>query len=380
MAVVTKPILLDATGRAMNEQLTRIADALGAQAGTTWKGVKRIVRENKGATYFPVGSQFLVYHDAYGRMLYDVVAHDHFKPRGAGADFHTMTLMAHDLLSDKVQFGACALYKAESGLSAGTYHFTIDTTVNRWDAGTYQFTLTQAIPAGGVVCISGADTSVLTTLKAQTFRANGNSQPAAANTNFIEQVSITQGSGGTALTTLCNMERVGRGWANYGESTARIWLNSAAGAGEWFEAITPYSMVNNVSYNLAGFLNGLDAELAEVLTACEYTTITNNVYEYGDDTVPPMHAYTVVDKVTVATAKELGINYGGSTDTTTVLAYFDGAENADRVKRLDGTAEIYITRSPEYSGVRSISSITTTGTRTTSNANGSYGIAPMFTI
>jgi hypothetical protein len=63
-----------------------------------------------------------------------------------------MTLQLHDQFPTALQFDAPeAFYYCETALTAGTYYFTIDSSYEPTnnDLASYQFTLTQGVPAGG---------------------------------------------------------------------------------------------------------------------------------------------------------------------------------------------------------------------------------------
>ena len=121
----------------------------------SFAAVREIVKGGGGKRYFPVGTQLSVPHTAYGggSLLFDVVAHDvHKNPNDLSA--HTMTLLMHDVIYGR-QADAIELLWAnnsDSALAAGTYNFTLYKGSNggqTYEDGTYQFTTTKPIPAGG---------------------------------------------------------------------------------------------------------------------------------------------------------------------------------------------------------------------------------------
>ena len=93
-----------------------------------------------------------VQHETYGEIIWDVVAHDYDKDPNGRME-HSMTLLSHDCVINSIQFDNTeALYKAETTMAAGTYHFTLgQDTIPVMGGKTLQFTLTKAVPAGGVV-------------------------------------------------------------------------------------------------------------------------------------------------------------------------------------------------------------------------------------
>ena len=128
MSEITKPIILDETGR-------RIADALGliaiAQAGSaanieSWESVQQIVRNGLGPKAFPVGARLTSAHSSYTSIEWDVVAHNqHKKPGDDSAP--TMTLLMHACIYGRMIDASEMLWAntGESALPAGTYNFTL---------------------------------------------------------------------------------------------------------------------------------------------------------------------------------------------------------------------------------------------------------------
>lgn len=122
-------------------------------AGLSWKDIQNIVRAGAGPAIIPIGYQFMVNHSVCGTQPWAVLGHNVHK-NAHNEDSPTMTIGAVPVLGT-LQFDAPeAIYYAESQLAAGTYHFTTDG-YDKWAAGTYQFTLTQAVPAGGQIVLNG---------------------------------------------------------------------------------------------------------------------------------------------------------------------------------------------------------------------------------
>ena len=134
-----------------------------------------------------------------------------------------------------IQFSAPqALYFAETGLAAGTYNFKLLTGYDVAYGGgkTYQFTLTQAVPVGGQLTFKW-DYNV------QALASKVYSWASQYDTTGIENVSVTEGTGGTALgeaNGIGNMghtQRVRYGSNNYAQSAIRQLFNSSAALGWW---------------------------------------------------------------------------------------------------------------------------------------------------
>ena len=321
---------------------------------TSWAQIQREVRLGHGAVLFPVGSQLTLKHSVYGDIAMDVVSHDTVKKAKLSEDgqaqydadgkitavenAHTMTLMAHDCIVNLQYDSAEAMYYAESGLAAGTYNFTVGAAYLQWAAGTYQFTLTQAVPAGGQLCIGGNAGRALTALKV-------NSYASASSTSVIESAAITSGSEGTSLgtlgTELNHAQRISYGSNNYKESALRQMLNSDAAAGSVWTAQTYFDRPPTWAASTAGFLNGCDTDFLDAIATAVVKCSANDTYECPTSmggTVTKNTAYEVADKIFMASATEVGLNGGGVADRSTLFQYYDGAEDADRIKTLSDAA------------------------------------------
>ena len=250
-----KPLMLDETGRELVSAVKLLAITQGAAPElTSWKEIQTAVRAGYGPVVLPVGSQLAVNHSVYGTRLFDVVAHDYLKSVH-DENAHTMTIQQHDLLPG-TQFDAPeAFYYAEAELPAGTYNFTLATAYSSWAEGTYQFTLTNPVPKGGQLAISGYADAAMTARQVRSY-AN------QTTTSATESVAITAGSGGTNLGTfgegLNHSHRVSYGSNNYKESAMRQFLNSSAAAGSVWTPQTKFDRPPSWQTSLAGYKNGLD--------------------------------------------------------------------------------------------------------------------------
>ena len=82
-------------------------------------------------------------------------------------------------------------------IAAGTYHFTLLAGYDTAYGGgkSYQFTLTKAVPAGGVIMFPWSYQKQASTVLVSTYESR-------TATTAIESVAVTEGTGGTALDTL----------------------------------------------------------------------------------------------------------------------------------------------------------------------------------
>ena len=361
----------------MNENLAKIAKAVGSQVDiSTWEGIQKAVRSGIAKDILPVGSQLAVNHSVYGTRLFDVVAHDYLKSVH-DENAHTMTIQQHDLLPS-TQFDAPeAFYYAETELAAGTYNVILATAYGGWAAGTYQFTLTQAVPAGGQLRINGYESAAITSLKVQSF-ANRTTNTAT------ESVAITAGSGGTNLGTfgegaINNIQRVSYGSNNYKESAMRQFLNSSAAAGSVWTPQTKFDRPPSWLTSLAGYKAGLDQDFLAVVGKVVLPCSANNIYEAPDSSITKGTAYTLNDEFYLASRAEIFGSHDVN-DGTVLFPFYEGAGNADRIKYRDGSAAGWWLRTPYSGGAYRVRLVGSDGTMSGNVACDACGLAPACTI
>ena len=379
MSIITnEPIILDSTGREIVDALKLIAVAQGAAPEfTSWKQIQTAVAMGYGPRYFPVGSQLAVNHSVYGTRLFDVVAHDYLKSVH-DENAHTMTIQQHDLLPG-TQFDAPeAFYYAEAELPAGTYNVILATAYGGWAEGTYQFTLTQAVPAGGQLRINGYESAAITSLKVQSF-ANRTTNTAT------ESVAITAGSGGTNLGTfgegaINSIQRVSYGSNNYKESAMRQFLNSSAAAGSVWTPQTKFDRPPSWLTSLAGYKAGLDQDFLAVVGKVVLPCSANNTYEAPDSSIIKGAKYTLNDEFYLASAREIFNTNWDVADDSKVFPFYEGAGNADRIKYRDGSAAHWWLRTPYSGNANGVRLVNSDGTMGGNVAVGSDGLAPACTI
>lgn len=273
-------------------------------------------------------------------LTWDVVDYDSTNKR--------VTLLLHDAFgtANMVFEPAQALMWCEEGLAAGDYTF-------KWNATQVYFTLTTAIPAGGQL---RANNTSFWTYESQS----------AIATLETGTVSTTEIAGATDLGKtgdglLNHHDRVSYGSNNFGESALYWWLNSDAAANILRTPVTKFSRAH--SYNVAGFMNGLDADFVAALDDVIWKCNTNNVYEcpqsLGGMTRGKSQTYTVTSKFALASEMEIFDSYGGMQDGSTIYDLYNGATADDRKKYRGTTAQTWWVRSPLWisaNGERGVSS------------------------
>ena len=361
----------------MNENLAKIAKAVGSQVDiSTWAGIQKAVRSGIAKDILPVGTQLAVNHSVYGTHLFDVVAHDYLKSV-YDENAHTMTIQQHDLLTS-IQFDAPeAFYYAEAELPAGTYNFTIATAFYHWVEGTYQFTLTKPVPKGGQLAISSHADVAMTALQVLSY-ANQTTM------TTTESVAITAGSGGTNLGTfdegLNHAHRVSYGSNNYKESAIRQFLNSSAAAGSMWTPQTKFDRPPSWLTSLAGYKNGLDQDFIAVVGKVVLPCSANNTYEAPDSSITKGTKYTLHDEFYLASAREIFNMNWDVADDSKVFYFYEGADNADRIKYRDGSAAFWWLRTSDSGDANYVRRVGSDGTVDNYTAHGASSLAPACTI
>ena len=187
-------------------------DALAAvMSVTSWEDVQKAVRSGIASKIFSIGDQLTCQRNGID-LVWDIIGIDHDTPADPQYS-HSLTLQLHDCFTEAMQFDAPeALYYAENELPAGTYHFT--------SSGTdYQFTLANAVPAGGQLMLEFANDTP----------ASVSIAPTKGDAVTETSIAVTTGSEGAAL----SINNIGytRGSSNYNKSALRQWLNSDAAVG-----------------------------------------------------------------------------------------------------------------------------------------------------
>lgn len=193
-------------------------------------------------------------------------------------------LQAHYAHPFGVQFShQRAFLRCPSGLAAGTYYVTIESS---W--GTHVqagdvvcFTLANAVPAGGRVAgMYGAPDQAKSSWRIYAYSADGKT--------VLETVTPTFTADGTDLGTikaitrngdLNSMQETAYGWNRWSTSALRQYLNSAAAVGAWWTAQDEWDIAPDQLTTKAGFLSGWPEELVNVLKEVKVVTYPNTVYD-----------------------------------------------------------------------------------------------------
>ena len=300
---VKKPILLDSTGQSilarLNEQNVYWSVLAEEQRKNTYSdisAISSIVRSNSLEVLkerFPIGDQIIVpwkdmddsAHNtdatAY-QVAWDLVDVREVEKKD-GTKVPGLVLQMHKCSAYGVQFSHNqAFYKATDGLAAGTYNFTLGDNWGKATTGTYQFTLNQAVPAGGLLGgLYSFDSNEYTAWTIESWAT-------ADAASYIESVSVTKGSEGTSLGTmryttvgtLNSMQRSSRGHNRYSTSAIRQYLN-ATGTG-WWTSQEDFD-IRPDQYGKHGFMSGFGDDFLAAIKPTKVVTALNTVEGYSTE-------------------------------------------------------------------------------------------------
>lgn len=318
MSVVTKPMLLDSTGRDIaallaqqNGYLAMIASGQRPELYKSMKEIANIVRAGtveSNAKIFPVGDQIIAPwidkddNNKEYQVAWDIINHI-LVTLATGEVVPGMQLQMHKCSAYGVQFDhQQAFMVCPDGLAVGTYNVTFG---SKWgskgaEANTsWQFTLTQAVPAGGL--LSGFES--LPDVATTAFKVK--SWATAKDADPIETATVTAGSEGTNLGTMAfnkatdgglnGMQQVAYGHNRWSTSALRQYLN-AAGA-NWFKPLEKFS-IRPDQYAKHGFMAGLSEDFLSAIKPVKVTTALNTAEGFdtsSEDTFDTFFLPALVD-------------------------------------------------------------------------------------
>lgn len=328
----------------------------------------------------PVVGDKIVVHETASTLVWDVLGIDCDTP--ADSQFtHSITLGLHDCLAGMVFDAREALFYCPDGLAAGTYNFKV--TQHTWVSSdvnkTFQFTLTQAVPAGGQIVLQ---VSYNVTIAGSTLKTYAS----ASATTEIETATITEGTGGTSLGDVNNaingntnsLQRGLLGNNRYSVSAMRQYLNSSAAAGSVWTPKHNFDRAPSWATSTAGFLNGMDEDFLSVIGEVTKVTALNTVSDGGG-------SETTTERFFLLSRSEV---YGGNEVTGgegaaypyyanySDLAAPGTGDDTNRIKYRNGSAQYWWLRSPFAGHTLSVRIVLATGNVSFSNAASTYGVAP----
>jgi len=309
MSTITNdPILLNETGLMMVDELKRqnvylamLAEGKRSEIYSSMSQIASIVRSNDvehNQQMFPIGDKIVMPwkdldDDGHNtdETAYQVdwnIVHHGLVERQDGSIVPGMFIQMDKCSAYGVQFShQQAFLNCPEGLAAGTYYISLGA---NWGthavAGkSYQFTLTQAVPAGGR--LSGFEG--MPDQAPANWRVKSWASPTAADP--IETVTLTEGTSGTSLGTMNSttlsetglncMQRVAYGHNSWSTSAIRQYLN--AKGQNWFASKEDFD-IRPDQYGKYGFMSGFSDEFLAAIKPIKVTTALNTVEGFATTT------------------------------------------------------------------------------------------------
>lgn len=334
---------------------------------STWTAIQKVVRTGMAPETFPIGTELTAEHDVYGDLTFVVVEHDHLLGV-TDPTAHTMTLGVKDTIASAQYDAPEAFYVADEELVAGTYNITLAETYESWLAETYEFTLTENLPVGGQLTISGDSSSALETLTVVAYADSNTTTP-------IETAVITVAATGTSLgefgNELNHVSRVAYGSGNYAESAIRQLLNSYEDAGDVWAPQTKYDRPPTWVATLRGFKGALDTELIDVIGTVSVPCAANSVYESPDSITTVGEKYVIDDDIYLLSRNEVFGTADTVADDSIHLSYYEDVDNRKK-------ADVWYLRTSNAPSV--VRSVDTDGAMDADAAEVANSFVPAFTI
>lgn len=292
MSFVTKPVLLDSTGQEIAKLLAQqngyLAMLASGQRPELYKSMKEIANVVRAGTVesnskvFPIGDQIIApWIDRDGgnkeyQVAWDIINHVPVT-LATGEVVPGMQLQMHKCSAYGIQFDhQQAFMVCPDGLAAGTYNVVFGEKFGDKGANantSWQFTLTQAVPAGGLLSGFESLPNVATTeFKVKSWAKGTDAAP-------METVAVTSGASGTNLGTMAlakatdgglnGMQQVAFGHNRWGTSALRQYLN-AAGT-DWFNPLEKFS-IRPDQYAKHGFMAGLSEDFLSAIKPVKVVT------------------------------------------------------------------------------------------------------------
>ena len=309
---------------------------------------------------------------------------------------HGMILQSEKVLYSLQHDAPEAFYYAEEGLAAGTYNITLGDNYDTSYGGgtTYQFTLTQAVPAGGQITLDWPYSKTpLQGTGVKTWASGSATTP-------IETVTPSAGSSGTSLGTLLvevqaasglnSIHRMRYGSNRWSTSAMRQHLNSDAKAGSVWTPQTVWDRAPSWVSSTAGFKHGLDPEFIKICGEVELLTALSTAA--GDTSSANATAgtgnETTVDKFFLPSRPEVFGGGDNNSDKGDAWQYYSansdvpgGSSNSgndsNRTKVTQaGSATYWWLRSPNVGYGYLVRYVHPAGYVYYTSANTSFGVAP----
>jgi len=369
-----KPVILNETGEEIAAALWGLNAILRERSELTFRQMKDAITSGAGAKLFPVGTTFTT---VKGNYVYPWAFMHHGKLPDGRPYADVRVIRAVNLLQFDSQE---AFYYCETALPAGTYHFNVPTAYNVCAAGNYQFTLANAVPAGGRLSFSVVPYST------DIIGENVNVYDAPNSFTILQTAVISSGSGGTSLGLLQaggdpdelninSLQRACFGSNNYAQSAIHQYLNSSKAAGTYWTSTNRFDNPPAWQGSEPGFMSKLPDDFLEIIEPVDIQTITNNVFE--TDGYTKNSSYSMRAMFWLPSRYQIFGSTEGADLSETQWDYYKGATDVDRIMYDNsGNARYQWLRSP-YPGYAYLPRVVgLTGALSSYAAYNSYAVSP----
>lgn len=278
-----------------------------------WNILKEVAHEGEFSDLYSIGDQFVdTWTDTVANRDYAYPWQFNHEGTVTLADGETLEkrpfLQCHYAHPFGVQFShQRAFLRCPSGLSAGTYYFTIESS---WGSNVTAgdivcFTLTQPVPAGGRISgCYGAPDQAKSNWRVYSHSADGKT--------VIETVTPTFSASGVNLGVqkyatrngdLNSLQEMAYGWNRWKTSALRQYLNSDAGVGNWWTAQDEWDIAPDQLTQKAGFLSGCSESFKEAIKTVAVKTYVNTVNDGGAEDYDITY-----DKVFIPSLEQIFVN------------------------------------------------------------------------
>ncbi|MBR3585054.1 MAG: hypothetical protein IKO00_03425 [Oscillospiraceae bacterium] len=325
----------------------------------------------------PASGDLIEVHETAGVVTFDVAAIDQHRPANPALK-HSISLLCTEAVAGFPYCPTQAAIVVKSGKLDKNVDYYVEIPAD-YDAsyhtgGNYlSFRLSEDVPAGGQVMIPWAYQQQLANVKIATYTAFSTT-PIESNVSVTVKSTVTQGTDyslgsltngeiqeqtlaySNSVVLLNNINRM-----RYGSNDARTscmlqWLSSDAASG-WHQQVSPFDRPQTTP--TAGFLHGMDPEFLQIIgkvklrsafnTVCKSLAGESNTATYYDgEYLAWLPSMTELGWGANNGVIETSPNADGNVENKP-LALFDGATNADRIRRNSGTARHWWLRSPHPS-------------------------------
>lgn len=301
MAEITKPIILDETGKALVERMDRQNMLLSIMAADKKQAIFEnitqiadLIRSNtveQNSVVFPVGSKIIVpWTDKVNNVEYSMpfnVVHHKEVELADGSIVPGMILQSNYATLNGVQFSHYqAFYYANAVLPAGDYNIILGTTWGNKEcvAGTVvSFTMTQDLPAGGRLAgMYGLPDKASSDWKIYAYAADGKT--------LLETMNASVEEKGTNLGTIYSnkndeglnfMQQVAYGYNRWSQSALRQYLNGGGDINAWWTPQSDYDVAPDQLATIPGFLSGFEDDFIAATRPIKVQTATNTLTDDG---------------------------------------------------------------------------------------------------